>query len=366
MSPKEDQIRAVVSQQAADWVVTNQDGMPDEMQRADFVAWLKASPMHVDEYLGMALVTRDLRTVTRDAEGSPEALLEQARADSAGVVAIGVRPATPEPEAKRLRFGSRWALAASAAAVLLAAAVWWALGAGFGSMPTAYRTAHGEQNAWRLADGSIMRLNTDSAVTVRYSRRERLIEVERGQVLFEAAHDERRRFRVAAGEAGAIAVGTRFEVYRKPASTVVTVAEGRVAVFTGEPPRGANADASAPRALQVEAGYQVRIDAGVLSAHAVPVDLHQALAWLQQRIEFENRPLGEIADEYNRYAGVPLEIDDPALRALRVSGAFDTGDPASFVAFVATLDGVRVESSRTRVRVLRSPVSDREAQTSGS
>jgi len=34
MSPKEDQIRAVVSQQAADWVVTNQDGMPDEMQRA--------------------------------------------------------------------------------------------------------------------------------------------------------------------------------------------------------------------------------------------------------------------------------------------------------------------------------------------
>jgi transmembrane sensor len=220
-------------------------------------------------------------------------------------------------------------------------------------VPTAYRTAHGEQNAWRLADGSIMRLNTDSAVTVRYSRRERLVEVERGQVLFETAHGERRRFRVAAGEAGAIAVGTRFEVYRKPASTVVTVAEGRVAVFTGEPPRWSNPDISVPQALYVEAGYQARIDAGVLSAHAVAVDLHQALAWLRRRIEFENRPLGEIADEYNRYAGVPLEIDDPALRALRVSGAFDTADPASFVAFVATLDGVRVETTPTRVRVLR-------------
>ena len=105
MNPKEDQIRAVVSQQAADWVVTNQDGLPDEMQRADFVAWLKASPMHVDEYLGMALVTRDLRAAMRDAEGSPEELLEQARADSAGVVAIGVRAAIPEPTAKRLPFG---------------------------------------------------------------------------------------------------------------------------------------------------------------------------------------------------------------------------------------------------------------------
>ena len=366
MNPKEDQIRAVVSQQAADWVVTNQDGMPDEMQRADFVAWLKASPMHVDEYLGMALVTRDLRAAIRDARVSSQTLIEQARSDSTGVVAIGVRAATAEPTAERLPFGSRWALAATAAAMLLAAAVWWALGAGFGSMPTAYRTAHGEQNAWRLADGSIMRLNTDSAVTVRYSRRERLVDVERGQALFETAHDERRRFRVAAGEAGAIAVGTRFEVYRRPASTVVTVAEGRVAVFTGDPPRGTNAAASAPQALQVEAGYQARIDAGVLPAHAVPADLHQALAWLQQRIEFENRPLGEIADEYNRYAGVPLEIDDPVLRALPVSGVFDTSDPASFVAFVATLDGVRVDSTPTRVRVLRSPVSDREAQASGS
>src|SRR5688572_20346273 len=91
MSPKEDQIRAVVSQQAADWVVTNQDGMPDEVQRADFVLWLKASPIHVGEYLGLALVARDLRAVTRDAEGSPEALLEQARAYSAGVVTDGVR-----------------------------------------------------------------------------------------------------------------------------------------------------------------------------------------------------------------------------------------------------------------------------------
>lgn len=366
MSPKEDQIRAVVSQQAADWVVTNQDGMPDDVQRADFVAWLKASPIHVEEYLGMALVARDLRAASRDAEASSQTLIEQARADSGGVVAIGAPVARPEPTAKRLQFGSRWALVASAAAVLLAAAVWWALGAPPGGQPTAYRTGHGEQNTWRLADGSIMWLNTDSAVTVRYSRRERLVEVERGQVLFETAHGEGRRFRVAAGEAGAIAVGTRFEVYRKATSTVVTVAEGRVAVFTGEPPGGTNPDTSAPQALHLEAGYQARIDAGVLSAQAVPVDLHQALAWLQHKIAFENRPLGEIADEFNRYAGVPLEIDDPALRALPVSGAFDTRDTVSFVAFVATLDGVRVESTPTRIRVLRAPVSEREAQSSGS
>jgi ferric-dicitrate binding protein FerR (iron transport regulator) len=179
-------------------------------------------------------------------------------------VAIGVRPrdtgAGGEAAAVRIAMGARSICrrrtARSGGLV--------GLGAGFGSMPTAYRTAHGEQNAWRLADGSIMRLNTDSADSVRYlTPRERLIEVERGQVLFEAAHDERRRFRVAAGEAGS-------DCGRHPVRGLPQAGEhrgdcgrGTGRRVTGEPPRGANADASAPRALQVEAGYQVRIDAGV-------------------------------------------------------------------------------------------------------
>ena len=33
--------------------------------------------------------------------------------------------------------------------------------------------------------------------------------------MLEVAHENRRRFRVAAGNAGAIAVGTQFDVYRK-------------------------------------------------------------------------------------------------------------------------------------------------------
>ena len=38
-----------------------------------------------------------------------------------------------------------------------------------------FKTGHGEQQTHRLADGSVLHLNTDSAVTVRYSKTERQV-----------------------------------------------------------------------------------------------------------------------------------------------------------------------------------------------
>jgi transmembrane sensor len=101
----------------------------------------------------------------------------------------------------------------------------------------------------------------------------------------------------------------------------------------------------------------VRVDRGGVSAQPTPVDVQQTEAWLQRKIAFEHQPLGEVADEFNRYVSIPIEIDDAALRALPISGVFDANDIDSFVAFLQTLDGVRVErtSARTRVFSVKSP-----------
>jgi transmembrane sensor len=58
-----------------------------------------------------------------------------------------------------------------------------------------------------------------------------------------------------------------------------------------------------------------------------------------------------VADEFNRYGSIPIEIDDSALRALPISGVFDAYDLDSFVAFLRTLDGVRAERTAARIRV---------------
>ena len=62
MTPLEEQIRDAIAEQAGEWFVANQTGPLDQQGRTDFVAWLRTSPVHVEEYLGVALIARDLRT----------------------------------------------------------------------------------------------------------------------------------------------------------------------------------------------------------------------------------------------------------------------------------------------------------------
>jgi transmembrane sensor len=356
MRPSEEQIRAAVAQQAAAWFVANQAGPLDPADRVAFVAWLKASPIHVKEYLGVALVAHDLPAATADPDVPLEDLLAEARADETdSVVSFGQSTATDEPPTKRFWVSRSLPLAASAAAVVVAVVaslLWWARDGELLGLPRTYETTHGEQRALRLPDGSMLHLNTDSAATVRYSRRERVVDVERGQALFEAAPDGSRRFRVTAGDAQVLVVGTQFEVYRRPNKTaVITVIEGSVGVWMGEPtPRKQDAILPAD-ALRVGAGQQLRIEAGIMPGHAVPVNLQQAMAWLQRKIAFEQRPLGEVAEEFNRYSQIMFEIDDPALRALPISGVFGADDTDSFAAFLETLEGVDVQRTGARIRV---------------
>src|SRR5262245_55331941 len=353
MTPSEEQIRTTVAQQAGTWFVAHQSGSLEHAERAAFVAWLKASPIHVEEYLGVALVAHDLPAATEDPPVALESLLELARADHTDRV-IPPEATLPvrEPAPHRMQAPVPWACVTSIAAVVLlltASLFWWRHDGEFLGLPRAYQTAHGEQSMARLPDGSELRLNTDSAVTVRYSRSERMVEIARGQAFFTVSRDDHRRFRVTAGNSHVIAVGTQFDVYRRLDATLVTVVEGSVAVLGGEPPKAG--EALPPDALHISAGYQVQIDAEGKSAQPVPVDVRGVVAWQQGKIVFERRPLGEVADEFNRYGSIPIEVDDAALRSLPINGGIDPYDIDSFLAFLQTLDGVRVERTNTRIRV---------------
>ena len=347
MTPDKDQVRIAAAGQAAEWFIANQVPAPDHPQRAAFVAWLKSSPIHIEEYLGVALVARDLRMAADDSDETLESLLELARADAAGRV-VPVHPLKRrEPPARQYVSTRRWALAA-VAIVATASVAWWMTAENPDSRPQRYRTHHGEQSLQRLADGSTVHLNTDTAVEVHYNRDSRLTRLEAGQAFFTVSHGDSRRFRVLTGDAEIVAVGTQFDVRLHGRSTVVTVVEGQVDVRSVP-----QANVGSAQAMRVSAGYRLRIDGGVMPAQSERVDTQAAIAWLQRKIVFEREPLGDVADEFNRYGVAQIVIEDTGLRALPVSGVFNAYDTNSFAAFLESLDGVRVERTPGEIRVMR-------------
>jgi transmembrane sensor len=358
MMSKEEQVRAAIAEQAANWLVANDEGL-DAREAAALTAWLKASPVHVEEFLRVSVIARDLREARTDPEYSLEAVLARARAEDD----TPVRPLWPRVIAPITGVSSsRWL----AAAVTLAAVAVLSLGLPslwrvrpVGSVPPSagtptlhFETRHGEQLNRRLADNSVLHLNTDSAIIIRFSETERLVLLTSGQANFEVAHEPERAFRVLTGSAEVIALGTQFDVRLQDDSTLVTVIEGRVAV--GPSPmlkKGGTNPNNAPPYVQVRADQQIRVSEAEWPAQPIAVDAQHTTAWLHREIVFDHEPLERVAAEFNRYAPKPIEIATPALRNLQISGAFATDDTDAFIAFLRTLKGVRVDVTATRIRV---------------
>jgi transmembrane sensor len=359
MSQSNAEIREAIAEQASEWFIENRRGILDGEASASFMAWLQTSPVHVEVYLRIAALAPDFEAAAKATTIPLETLLARAQADNVRSLDWQVPKRPPDragPRRSRL-----WSLAAVAAAaiVFVASATIWSMrdGERFGLSRT-YRTAYGEQRDQPLPDGSVLHLNMDSEVTVRYTRGERVVSVDRGQALFEVAQQGARRFRVQAGPAGIIAVGTQFDVYRHSGAVRITVIEGTVAVFAGPSPPPVSADRLATNSVRLSAGDQLDVSDRIGAPRHV--DARVAVAWLQRQIAFDDQPLGEVAAEFNRYGRIPLEVEDEALRALPISGAFDAFDTDSFAAFLAKLDGVVVQRMPTRIRVLTLATAERE------
>jgi transmembrane sensor len=329
--------RDAIAEQAAEWFVMNASKFPGDTERRQFVAWLRSSPIHVEEYLAVATIASELPAAAALVEDTLWGIPERTRTAEAPTLSMAAAAIAHWRRFQDRVGASGLRVAAAAAGTLLVVALvvgtQWVHRAAPQAVPESYRTAHGQQGAWKLADGSSIRLNTDSAVTVSFTATERVVQLTRGQAFFAVAHEPRRPFRVAVNSMQVMAVGTQFDVYRREDSAAVTVIEGRVAVLAPNQPKGQT----------LGAGQRILIGPGVA---AVPqlADLGQAEAWLHRQVIFRMRPLGEVVDEFNRYALTHIEITDPLARAIAVSGVFDAYDTESFLAFVATIDGLTVQA----------------------
>lgn len=359
MNDKDEQERAIVAGRAADWLVDCEAGM-SRAEREAFAKWLKASPLHIQEYMGVASIARDLSKHVAPGDFDLDELVRRAREEPDTLAFQRPRERTFVPARPVVRW---FAAAASLGALgLLGFYGWSAWNAqrqvahapraveDASVVRLAFATGHGQQSTEKLPDGSVLRLNTDTAVTVRYSGTQRSVILTRGQADFAVIHDPQRVFTVLAGSAQITDVGTTFDVDLEHGTTVVTVVEGSVAVAPA-PALAVQASPPQARPIQLNANQQLTVSADDWSATPKTVDARRETAWQRGQIVFEHEPLERAAAKYNRYAAAPIEIVTPSLRERQVSGVFSTDDPEAFIAFLRSLDGVRVEVTTARVLV---------------
>lgn len=289
----------------------------------EFFAW-RAAPANAEAYRRVESVWKQSGTL--QASPAIQAVLDEAMSQGSA-------------RSRRGR-GRVWAfggLSAIGAALALGGFAWW-----WTDARTLYATGVGEQRLVQLADGSSVRIDTDSRLRVRFSGDERRIELIRGQALFDVAPDAARPFVVAADGARVVAVGTVFDVRRDAAGLRVTLVEGVVDVA-----------GPAGQSRRMSAGRQARIDAAGVSTREV--DARSETSWTEGRIVFVDAPLDQAVAEVNRYLTRPVRLASGGEAAVRVNGSFRIGDRDAFVAAASGALGLRATPEADGAVTLSTP-----------
>jgi transmembrane sensor len=205
-----------------------------------------------------------------------------------------------------------------------------------------YRTERGERRDVTLEDGSVVTLNTDTRILVRYTEDLRHIVLFAGQAHFDVARDETRPFRVRAGSQLVTALGTAFDVRVEAESVSVLLVEGLVEVEEyRHPRRGAAEEAAPPPPVALVAGEQITVSRGGAEQRVDRADVERVTSWREGRVIFENETLPGAVREVNRYLSSPIRIEGD-VSDLRVSGVFRTGQTDSFLAAIESAMPVEV------------------------
>lgn len=290
--------RPDTAEEAELWFVRVTDpGCPPE-QRAAFERWRAASADNEAAYRQAELLW---------------SLGAEAIADDT-FLQFAAHRATRAPRRRR-----PWALPALAAAALVAAAIlvprWLPQRERVGSE---YTTAVGQRRTVTLPDGSSMVLDTNSDVRVSYDGTERHIDLLHGRAQFHVQGNKHWPFVVHAQDGTVTAVGTRFQVRLDPDKVHVALLEGKLAIATQH-----DGDS---RHASLLAGQQLEFDRSGEIGPVRPVDLQVAEGWTDGKLFVDNWRLVDLVAEMNRYSRTQLELGDPSLADLRISGVFRTDD----------------------------------------
>ncbi|MBB6250755.1 FecR family protein [Nitrospirillum iridis] len=320
-----------IEEQAARWLARQDAGPLDAAGKAGFDAWLATSTRHRVTYLRLEAAWK--------------------RADH--LRAARQAPAlAPSPTGARMAVERapwrRWApVIAIAATVALAVVLpqtddWdWPFTGG-----QKFSTGVGDRYTAHLQDGSQIELNTNTRLRASVDQATREVRLDRGEAFFEVVHDEKHPFVVISGDLRIVDVGTKFSVRREGDKLEVVVAEGAVLVEDMAHPN------DVPPVLVPQLAAAVAQPKAIRKSSRSEEQVRDALGWRRGTLVFTDRPLREVAAEFNRYNRKQLVVPaDGPLGDIRIGGSFEATNVDAFARLLHSGFGLKVNDDGREIKI---------------
>lgn len=302
----------LVLEQASDWIAKMDRGL-NQPESKQFQQWMHSSPMNMKVMFEVAQMWDKLDELNRLSNIFPKSTVKgtwfsnQFKAIAASVIFL-VCILLLQTEHLPFMTGQEQ----------------------YATLATQYETEVGERNTIHLPDSSILVLNTNSLVNVTYSQKARIIELQRGELHIEVAHNKSRPLRVFAAGKIIQAVGTAFNVQVNDTLVELIVTDGKVLVDSQNPLTQESPISNG--AIPVVKGEMIDLHISLPVAESVVKKVEQSeisskLSWRKGNLIFRGDSLADAIKEISRYSDISFELaDDEKLREIKVAGMFKTGD----------------------------------------
>lgn len=324
MTATDDLVRQQASKKATQWLILLQEEPDDPKVRAEFNAWLAATPTN-----------REAWAHTETTMG----LVRHLSPSNAGNWQHRKRNVVPMRLRQRLSSRATWA---GSALALVACFVLFFVGPDLMlHMRADAITGTAETRVMYLSDGSSITLAPGSAISINTQGNHRSVTLLAGEALFSIVHDSARPFVVKAGGFTTTDIGTVFDVRWAQGKVDVGVRAGRVRVNGGAIP-----------AQGRELGTGQALSASATEIYNDNLPAEQIGAWADGLLVANDEPLGKVVTKLKPYLH-GVVIVPSRLASQRVSGVYSLSNPAQALEAIAQARQRTVHCYSPWVTILR-------------
>lgn len=306
---------------AAEWIARSEE--PD---------WSPSDQRHLEDWLSES-----------DAHKAAYWRLESGWRAADRIGALGIGQAPPRRTFNPKQFWGRVGAAACVAALFAGTPLLMTARQSGKAATTLFQTPLGGHNRVALPDGSTVELNTSTVIRAGLSKASRDVWLDRGEAFFSIKHLQV-PFVVHAGPRVITVLGTKFSVSREGDLVRVAVVQGTVRVSD------ANDVSPNPEATITRGDLLETANSSTLVLQNAEDRIEQSLAWRGGMLEFEQTPLAEAADQFNRYNQRKLLIRGSAA-TLPIGGSFRTSNVEAFARLLHDAYGLHVDYTPTEIKI---------------
>lgn len=216
--------------------------------------------------------------------------------------------------------------------------------------PIHFQTSNEENREIKLSDGSVVRLNKNSEITISEDFMQGSREIElTGEAYFDVTHNPDQPFIIHTNESSVRVLGTAFNVRALPGQDNVQVAvvDGRVA-FTNADLKRTSPDPNDNSVILMKGQYAY-MDVNENTFQVDDIAVENYLAWKSGRFEFEDLTLQQVCTQLNRLYEIECSYSNEQIPNLLITASFSNESLEKTLEVIALSLDIDYEHNQDRV-----------------